>query len=280
MGANGHEAGKQHREGLSRQSKADRRAAARGSDRPWPDRCHPSGILWPDCSGDRQLGVCPPHPRPIRSLPQGRPHMDRDLDALLGFAPDYDAPIPYMQRTRDYYAAIGYTTPYRWAHYVEAPFTPLRKPLAAVARDHRHHRGAVPAGQGRPGTRRALQRRREVLPGLFRRHVAARTTCASRTSATTATTPRPRTAAPGSRCRRCCAPCAAGRIGARRRRASTARRPTAATASRWRPTRRRSCAAAGRTAPTPRSWCRTARSATRPAAWSRATWRRTASPPW
>ncbi len=56
--------------------------------------------------------------------------MDRDLDALLGFAPDYDSPIPYMQRTREYYAAIGYTTPYRWAHYVEAPFTPLRKPLA------------------------------------------------------------------------------------------------------------------------------------------------------
>jgi hypothetical protein len=53
-----------------------------------------------------------------------------DLDSLLGFAPDYDAPIPYMQRTREYYAAIGYTTPYRWAHYVEAPFTPLRKPLA------------------------------------------------------------------------------------------------------------------------------------------------------
>jgi hypothetical protein len=57
--------------------------------------------------------------------------MDRDLDALLGFAPDYDAPIPYMQRTREYYAAIGYTTPYRWAHHIEAPFTPLRKPLAA-----------------------------------------------------------------------------------------------------------------------------------------------------
>jgi len=58
--------------------------------------------------------------------------MDRDLDSVLGFAPDYDAPIPYMQRTRDYYAAIGYTTPYRWAHYVAAPFTPLRKPLAAA----------------------------------------------------------------------------------------------------------------------------------------------------
>jgi hypothetical protein len=53
-----------------------------------------------------------------------------DLDTLLGFAPDYDSPIPYMQRTREYYKAIGYTTPYRWAHYLEAPFTPLRKPLS------------------------------------------------------------------------------------------------------------------------------------------------------
>jgi hypothetical protein len=46
------------------------------------------------------------------------------------FAPDEDQPIPYMARTRAYYAAIGYTTPYRWAHYVSAPFQPLRKPLA------------------------------------------------------------------------------------------------------------------------------------------------------
>jgi hypothetical protein len=56
--------------------------------------------------------------------------MPLDLDALLGFAPDYDAPIPYMQRTRDYYAAIGDTTPYRWAHYIETPFQPLKQPLA------------------------------------------------------------------------------------------------------------------------------------------------------
>jgi hypothetical protein len=46
-----------------------------------------------------------------------------------GFAPDDDAPIPYMARTREYYQAIGYTTPYRWAHYVDAPFQPLRKLL-------------------------------------------------------------------------------------------------------------------------------------------------------
>jgi len=51
-------------------------------------------------------------------------------DEQFGFAPDYDSPVPYMQRTRDYYTAIGYTTPYRWAHYVDAPFQPLKKPLA------------------------------------------------------------------------------------------------------------------------------------------------------
>ena len=56
--------------------------------------------------------------------------MSQDIDALLGFAPDYDSPVPYMKRTRDYYTAIGYTTPYRWAHYLDAPFTPLKKPLS------------------------------------------------------------------------------------------------------------------------------------------------------
>lgn len=51
-------------------------------------------------------------------------------DDRTGFASDDDVPISYMARTREYYAAIGYTTPYRWAHYVEAPFQPLNKPLA------------------------------------------------------------------------------------------------------------------------------------------------------
>jgi D-proline reductase (dithiol) PrdB len=41
-----------------------------------------------------------------------------------------DAPIPYMQRTRDYYLALGYDNPYRWARFEDVPFTPLAKPLA------------------------------------------------------------------------------------------------------------------------------------------------------
>ena len=55
--------------------------------------------------------------------------MTAPSDDRLGFSPDEDAPIPYMARTRDYYLAIGYDTPYRWAHYTGAPFQPLRKPL-------------------------------------------------------------------------------------------------------------------------------------------------------
>src|SRR6202166_1259286 len=56
--------------------------------------------------------------------------MATPTDDPTRFAPDEDAPIPYMARTREYYAAIGYPTPYRWAHYVGAPFQPLRKPLS------------------------------------------------------------------------------------------------------------------------------------------------------
>ncbi len=51
-------------------------------------------------------------------------------EADLGFAADEDAPIPYRQRIRDYYQALGYGAPYRWAHYAEVPFQPLAKPLA------------------------------------------------------------------------------------------------------------------------------------------------------
>ena len=45
-----------------------------------------------------------------------------------GFATDHDVPIPYMQRTREYYQVLGFS-PYRWAHFMEVPFTPLRVPL-------------------------------------------------------------------------------------------------------------------------------------------------------
>jgi D-proline reductase (dithiol) PrdB len=48
----------------------------------------------------------------------------------FGFAGEDDVPIPYLQRTRTYYQALGYGPPYEWAHYAEVPFHPLAKPLA------------------------------------------------------------------------------------------------------------------------------------------------------
>jgi hypothetical protein len=35
-----------------------------------------------------------------------------------------------MERTREYYLALGYGNPYVWAHHDDAPFRPLPKPLA------------------------------------------------------------------------------------------------------------------------------------------------------
>jgi hypothetical protein len=43
-------------------------------------------------------------------------------------AAEHDVPIPYIQRTRDYYQLLGFA-PYRWAHFADVPFTPLAMPL-------------------------------------------------------------------------------------------------------------------------------------------------------
>jgi len=47
--------------------------------------------------------------------------------------PRLDEPIRYMERTRDWYLALGYGNPYRWAHHEGVPFTSLAKPLAECA---------------------------------------------------------------------------------------------------------------------------------------------------
>jgi hypothetical protein len=47
----------------------------------------------------------------------------------IRFAPAHDAPVAYLQRTRDYYHALGYGAPYVWAHYADVPFQPLTKSL-------------------------------------------------------------------------------------------------------------------------------------------------------
>jgi hypothetical protein len=56
--------------------------------------------------------------------------MTSERGKQFGFAVAHDAPIPYLQRIRDYYQALGYGPPYEWAHYSEVPFQPLNKPLS------------------------------------------------------------------------------------------------------------------------------------------------------
>jgi hypothetical protein len=45
-------------------------------------------------------------------------------------AAPHDVPIPYLQRTRTYYQALGYGAPYEWAHHRDVPFHRLARPLA------------------------------------------------------------------------------------------------------------------------------------------------------
>jgi D-proline reductase (dithiol) PrdB len=40
------------------------------------------------------------------------------------------APLRYIERARVYFSELGYTTPYRWPHFTEVPFTALKKPLS------------------------------------------------------------------------------------------------------------------------------------------------------
>ena len=39
-------------------------------------------------------------------------------------------PVPYMERSRLYYEAQGFTRAYTWAQFDDAPFSPMPKPLA------------------------------------------------------------------------------------------------------------------------------------------------------
>jgi hypothetical protein len=56
--------------------------------------------------------------------------MTERSDDDLGFSPEFDEPIRYIERTHKWYGALGYGNPYRYTHYSDAPFAPLVKPLA------------------------------------------------------------------------------------------------------------------------------------------------------
>lgn len=56
--------------------------------------------------------------------------MSTDRSSRFGFAPAHDVPVPYLQRTRTWYQALGYGPAYEWAHYADVPFHRLAKPLS------------------------------------------------------------------------------------------------------------------------------------------------------
>jgi len=43
----------------------------------------------------------------------------------------HSEPLPYLQRIRDWYLALGYAEPYRWAQHDRVAFTTPSKPLSA-----------------------------------------------------------------------------------------------------------------------------------------------------
>jgi hypothetical protein len=59
-----------------------------------------------------------------------RDPMTADRGSSFGFAAAHDAPIPYLDRIRTYYEALGYGAAYEWAHYAGVPFHALVKPLS------------------------------------------------------------------------------------------------------------------------------------------------------
>lgn len=60
----------------------------------------------------------------------GSPQSAPDLAPV--FAPDWDQPIRYIERTHRWYQTLGYGEPYRYAHYLDVPFAPLTGPLSQL----------------------------------------------------------------------------------------------------------------------------------------------------
>ena len=67
--------------------------------------------------------------------------------------------VSYIDKSREYYAAHGYTQPYQWAYHKEVPFSMLSKPLldctvgVVTTATHPAHCQNLPDGQSRPQKR-------------------------------------------------------------------------------------------------------------------------------
>lgn len=97
-------------------------------------------------------------------------------------AQDGDEPILYRERVRHYYQALGYTTPYRWLHFTDVPFSPLAKPLhqcrvaiVTTAAPHRNELGDQGPGASYNGSAKffdVYQMNSDVDPDLRISHIA------------------------------------------------------------------------------------------------------------
>jgi len=78
---------------------------------------------------------------------QDAPHPIASRPTTIPRSPICSAPRINLPRS-------GYTTPYRWAHYVEAPFQPLKKPLSqsrvTIITTQRRRSGEGRSGPGCP----------------------------------------------------------------------------------------------------------------------------------
>ena len=158
--------------------------------------------------------------------------MSAPLDDQLGFAPDYDSPVPYMQRTRDYYRRDRLHDALPLGALCRCAVPAAEKAVGQVARHHRHDSGPVwtlPRAIRVPGAAyNGSAKFYQVYDGDTRE--GAR-------SADLAYRLRPQahvslpTAAPGFRCRSSSDSTPPRGGSARSRRASSVRRPIAATAS-------------------------------------------------
>ena len=94
-------------------------------------------ISGPSRTGDIEQTIVLPRARTVpRSPPAagvGRPvpqAVGHDAQPNWDYAAADDVAIPYLQRIREYYQALGYGAPYEWAHYAAVPFHRLNRLLS------------------------------------------------------------------------------------------------------------------------------------------------------
>lgn len=68
-----------------------------------------------------------------RPEPRRRSPLTSGLDQqgiTTGVDPTHRSFVSYINRSREYYLALGYRNPYRWACFAQVPFTELKQPLS------------------------------------------------------------------------------------------------------------------------------------------------------